>query len=614
MLRATCASIIGVSAGTVAPTNFRIAAKHSGKCLDVAAAGRSNGDLLHQWEYAGADNQLWRIAHVDGPFYKITAKHSGKCLDVARGSHVSEASVHQWDWVGGHNQEWDIQPVDDVHCKLIARHSGKCLQVGGTSFTGNGSLVNQLHYVHGDNQHWQLGPDLSGFPHLDGGALVRWGSFAFAIANGVRVLLPDEETYGLREVRDDHWRNAPLWPFLHGECGPQCPEALSYPLIRVLTRYALNNGTVRDETFHVAGRQEWEKRRVSVFLSHSSRDRTVARRLADDLRRSGIEVWFDETHVRVGDSVSREIQYGLQQTDFVAVLLSREGVQSGWVEKEWQSRIAAEAEERKVFILPVKVGECEIPPLLRDRKFADLTGDYQSGLDQLITAIRGNRRDLAARPASPLRFITEGGTNTLFFSVANETYGRPVIVSKIGARKFQEMTLMAGVARVDLADLVEGAEMLGPKQAAINLSNVQQFILSREVVRIEPGDIVPFSLRLCCRSLDTYPLCRIILELIDDRGDVHRLPSDCIYLLRAEDCYPDRGVRDPSAILRRLVVRAAVPVADVLRTPLRVYDQYSEWDKRFLGKRYVIQVEGVEYDIPDDLLAIDPAPHREEDW
>ena len=33
---------------------------------------------------------------------------------------------------------------------------------------------------------------------------------------------------------------------------------------------------------------------TQIFLSHSSRDKDVARRLANDLQREGFEVWFDE--------------------------------------------------------------------------------------------------------------------------------------------------------------------------------------------------------------------------------------------------------------------------------------------------------------------------------
>jgi hypothetical protein len=77
-----------------------------------------------------------------------------------------------------------------------------------------------------------------------------------------------------------------------------------------------------------------------VFLSHSSADKMLARRLAADLRDAGVKVWFDEWEIETGDSISQRIQDGLRESDFVAVLLTRQSVEHGWVEKEWQSRIA----------------------------------------------------------------------------------------------------------------------------------------------------------------------------------------------------------------------------------------------------------------------------------
>jgi hypothetical protein len=56
-----------------------------------------------------------------------------------------------------------------------------------------------------------------------------------------------------------------------------------------------------------------------IFLSHSSQDKDSVRRLAEDLRRVGIEVWLDEWEIRVGDQISRKIQEGLKNTDYLAV-------------------------------------------------------------------------------------------------------------------------------------------------------------------------------------------------------------------------------------------------------------------------------------------------------
>lgn len=124
-----------------------------------------------------------------------------------------------------------------------------------------------------------------------------------------------------------------------------------------------------------------------VFLSHSSADKMLARRLAADLYDASVKVWFDEWEIETGDSITQKIQDGLRESDFVAVLLTRQSVEHAWVEKEWQSRIALEAATGRKLILPLKADDCELPPLLTDRAFADFTIEYAAGLKQLLRAL-----------------------------------------------------------------------------------------------------------------------------------------------------------------------------------------------------------------------------------
>jgi TIR domain-containing protein len=126
----------------------------------------------------------------------------------------------------------------------------------------------------------------------------------------------------------------------------------------------------------------------TIFLSHSSKDKDTARRIAVDLSMSDIRVWFDEWEIVIGESISQKISRGLEDSEFVVVLLSAHSVESGWVQKEWMSRIGEEAESKSVAILPVVVDDCVIPALLRDKRRADIREGYDGALRELIAAIR----------------------------------------------------------------------------------------------------------------------------------------------------------------------------------------------------------------------------------
>lgn len=124
-----------------------------------------------------------------------------------------------------------------------------------------------------------------------------------------------------------------------------------------------------------------------IFLSHSSDDKEAVRRLAEDLKRTGLEVWLDEWEIQVGDFITQKIHEGLQTTNYLAVWLTRQAVESGWVQREWQSKYGAEIASRSTIILPLLAEDCELPPLLADKRYADFRLDYRQGLIDLLKVV-----------------------------------------------------------------------------------------------------------------------------------------------------------------------------------------------------------------------------------
>lgn len=137
---------------------------------------------------------------------------------------------------------------------------------------------------------------------------------------------------------------------------------------------------------------------AQLFLSHSSADTEFIARLALDLTTLQHTVWLDKWTIRVGDCISQEIDRGLSGCDYVVLALSRAAVQSGWVDREWRSKYVQEVKEQRVIILPVLLEDCNIPPLLLDKRYADFRRSYAVGLVELQ---QGIERD--APIAAPFR-------------------------------------------------------------------------------------------------------------------------------------------------------------------------------------------------------------------
>jgi hypothetical protein len=135
--------------------------------------------------------------------------------------------------------------------------------------------------------------------------------------------------------------------------------------------------------------REARDRRV-VFLSHSSLDKPFIRKLATDLTASGVTVWLDEQNIRVGESIPDRIAQGLAESDFFILALSENSAKSEWVKRELNNALIDEIARRHVSILPIKIGEAEMPSVIRDKKYADFTRGYKEGLRELLTAIHSN--------------------------------------------------------------------------------------------------------------------------------------------------------------------------------------------------------------------------------
>ena len=137
----------------------------------------------------------------------------------------------------------------------------------------------------------------------------------------------------------------------------------------------------------IQARYSNSSRGAKVFISHSSKDKAYARWIGTDLKAAGHTPWFDEWEIRVGESIPQRISEGLIEADFVVVVLSEHAVASRWVEREWHTKYWSEVEKGKIHVLPVLLRDCELPELLKTKKYADFRESYSNGLEDLLAAI-----------------------------------------------------------------------------------------------------------------------------------------------------------------------------------------------------------------------------------
>ncbi len=129
----------------------------------------------------------------------------------------------------------------------------------------------------------------------------------------------------------------------------------------------------------------------SIFVSYAHEDRELAHALAKAMEAEGARVWLDQGELLIGDSLIERISEAIAEFDFVVALVSVASIHSNWCRKEISLAMSKQVQRggRGVTILPLRVGEVQMPPPLVDvlwaqLNVADLQRSLGSGVHQWV--------------------------------------------------------------------------------------------------------------------------------------------------------------------------------------------------------------------------------------
>ncbi|HET9587394.1 MAG TPA: toll/interleukin-1 receptor domain-containing protein [Anaerolineales bacterium] len=115
--------------------------------------------------------------------------------------------------------------------------------------------------------------------------------------------------------------------------------------------------------------------KLRVFLCHASQDKPVVRELYQRLLSEGwIDPWLDEEKLLPGQDWDLEIEKAVEASDAVIVCISEKSVtKEGYVQKEIRKvlDIALEKPEETIFVIPLRLDDCELPRRLRAWHYVD---------------------------------------------------------------------------------------------------------------------------------------------------------------------------------------------------------------------------------------------------
>jgi hypothetical protein len=144
----------------IAMGRYTLTSVNSGKCLDVAGSGTTDGTNIQQYSCNGTGAQAFDLMLESGYYHLINA-NSGKGMEVSGSGTADGTNIDQWTVANTDNQRFSFVDKGNGQYNVVEKQTGKCVDVVG-QYTTDGANV-QLWTCNGQtNQLWTLAPSAWG--------------------------------------------------------------------------------------------------------------------------------------------------------------------------------------------------------------------------------------------------------------------------------------------------------------------------------------------------------------------------------------------------------------------------------------------------------------------
>lgn len=129
-----------------------------------------------------------------------------------------------------------------------------------------------------------------------------------------------------------------------------------------------------------------------VFISHSSKNKEIARLTYYNGIANGLRPWFDESLFAVGDEMLPTLEAAIQDSTAYLLFASEQALDSTWVQHEMRFAEARKEKDPGFKLIVVKLEDCELPESWKAYLYADWRADDQPGSAiKLLEAMLGRK-------------------------------------------------------------------------------------------------------------------------------------------------------------------------------------------------------------------------------
>ena len=133
-----------------------------------------------------------------------------------------------------------------------------------------------------------------------------------------------------------------------------------------------------------------DKTAPTVFVSYTHADHThpLLTQLLDDLQFNlSVNLWLDKQTLEPGAPILSLIRDAITRSDYFIYVVSPSTTISNWTNSELHLAYAAQLRKQDVKIIPARIADVPLPPMIADIESLDLFASYDEALNQLARII-----------------------------------------------------------------------------------------------------------------------------------------------------------------------------------------------------------------------------------
>ncbi|HEX7854968.1 MAG TPA: toll/interleukin-1 receptor domain-containing protein [Sphingobium sp.] len=169
-----------------------------------------------------------------------------------------------------------------------------------------------------------------------------------------------------------------------------------------------------------------------VYLAHASEDKARVRPVAEYLMANGVDVWFDEWEIDLGDSLRQKMEDGLGAMTHFVVVLTETSITKPWVAKEIDVGLVQQVGGKSRFVpLLVDLDPAKLSPFLQAMLFLKIDPASEADLKGLVDRLHGVSRKPALGEAP--RYVQNALPGLQGLSSAAIAVGRHIVETSVNA-------------------------------------------------------------------------------------------------------------------------------------------------------------------------------------